>query len=133
MILLDTHALVWVTGEDRKLGRKARALIDRNWDDGQVGVSALSFWEAGLLAARGRISLPGTPQQWRLDLLAAGILEFPLTGDIALRTLDLSGLPDDPADRFITATALVHNAILLTADERLLGWRHSLERVNAAE
>ena len=47
------------------------------------------------------------------------------------RALDLAGLPDDPADRFIVASALVHGAALMTADEKILDWRHALERHDA--
>lgn len=43
----------------------------------------------------------------------------------------VEGLHADPADRFIAATAIVHDAMLLTADERLLNWRHRLHRQNA--
>ena len=131
MIVLDTHVLIWATGEERKLGRKARGLIDRHWQTGMVAVSALSFWEAGLLQARRRVSLPSPAGQWREELIAAGVTELPLDGAIAVRSLDLTGLPDDPADRFIVATALVHGAALMTADERLLDWRHGLARHDA--
>ena len=131
VIVLDTHVLVWVAGGERKLGRKARALIDRHWQAGMVAASALSFWEAGLLQARRRLSLPAPARQWRDELLAAGLTELPVDGMIAVRSLDLSDLPDDPADRFIVATALVHGAALMTADDRLLDWRHGLERHDA--
>jgi PIN domain nuclease of toxin-antitoxin system len=132
VILLDTHVLVWIASDDRKLGRKSRALISRYWDSGNIAVCAVTFWEIGLLQARGRIALPMEVSAWREDILNAGLIELPLNGAIAVRALDLSGLPDDPADRFITATALVHGAALLTADERLLKWRHALERHDAA-
>ena len=132
MILLDTHALAWSMFEDRKLGRKSRTLIDRFWPSGNVAVSAVTFWELGLLEARGRVTLPAALGAWREDIINAGLVELPLTGTIAVRTLELDGLPNDPADRFIVATALVHGAALLTADERLLNWRHSLERHDAA-
>jgi PIN domain nuclease of toxin-antitoxin system len=69
--------------------------------------------------------------EWRDAVLAAGAIELPLNGAAAVRALDLSGLHEDPIDRFIVATALVHGATLMTADERLLGWRHSLERQDA--
>jgi len=131
VIVLDTHVLIWEAGGDRKIGRKARALIDRHWQAGMVAVSALSFWEAGQLQARRRLSLPVPVRQWRDDLLAAGVTELPLDGTIAVRSLDLAGLPEDPADRFIVATALAYNAALLTADQRLLDWRHALERHDA--
>ena len=131
MIVLDTHALVWADNADSKLGRKARALIDRSWANGEVAVSSIAFWEVGLLQARRRLKLPMSIREWRGAVLAAGVIELPLDGAVAVRALDLAGLHEDPADRFIVATALVHDAALMTADERLLDWRHSMERHDA--
>ena len=131
MIVLDTHVLVWAASDDRKLGRKARAMIDQLWASGKVAVPAIAFWEIGLLQARRRLKLPSSVSEWRDTILAAGVVELPLDGTIALRALDLAGLHDDPADRFIVATALLNSATLITADERLLDWRHSLDRHDA--
>ena len=131
MIVLDTHVLVWADSDDRKLGRKARALIDQLWAIGKVAVPAIAFWEVGLLQARRRVDLPTSLRDWRDAILAAGAIELPLDGAIAVRALDLSGLHEDPADRFIVATALVHGAALMTADDRLLDWHHPLDRHDA--
>jgi PIN domain nuclease of toxin-antitoxin system len=131
VIVLDTHVLVWADSDDRKLGRKARALIDQLWAIGKVAVPAIAFWEVGLLQARRRVDLPTSLRDWRDAILAAGVIELPLDGAIAVRALDLSGLHEDPADRFIVSTALVHGAALMTADERLLDWNHALERHDA--
>jgi PIN domain nuclease of toxin-antitoxin system len=60
-----------------------------------------------------------------------GAAELPLTGEIAILAGELDGLHADPADRFIAATAIAHNATLVTADDRLLQWRHSVRRHNA--
>ena len=131
MIVLDTHVLVWADSDERKLGRKARATIDRLWAIGKVAVPAIAFWEVGLLQARRRLQLPASVREWRDAVLAAGVIELPLDGAVAVRALELSGLHDDPADRFIVATALVHGAALMTADERLLDWDHAMERHDA--
>ncbi len=131
MIVLDTHVLVWAVGDDRRLGRKARVLIDQLWILGKIAVPAIAFWEVGLLQARRRLRLPSPVREWRDAVLAAGAIELPLDGTVAVRALDLAGLHDDPADRFIVATALVHGAALMTADERLLAWRHAMERHDA--
>jgi PIN domain nuclease of toxin-antitoxin system len=133
VILLDTHVLVWVVRDDRKLGRRARALIDRFWPVAKVAVPAIAFWEIGILHARGRLTLPTALGEWRDGILEAGAVELPLDGLVAVRSFDLSGLHEDPADRFIVATALVHNATLLTADERLLTWDHALDRIDASK
>ena len=133
MILLDTHVLLWLDASDRRLGRKSRTLIDERWTAGKVAVSAISFWEIGRLNERGRIRLNAPLQEWRNQWLAAGIVELPLDGGTAIRTLDLAGLPEDPADRFITASAIMHDAALMTADEKLLAWPHSLTRHDASK
>jgi PIN domain nuclease of toxin-antitoxin system len=66
-------------------------------------------------------------------MLAAGIRELPLTGEIAILAGGLESLHGDPADRIIAATAIAHDATLMTADEKLLQWRHPLKRQDAEQ
>jgi PIN domain nuclease of toxin-antitoxin system len=131
VIVLDTHVLAWADNDERKLGRKARALINRLWARGEVAACAMSFWEVALLQARGRLELPGAVEEWRDQLLAAGLVELPIDGDVGIRAVRLGGLPSDPADRLIVATALHHDAALMSADERLLAWDHPMVRHDA--
>jgi len=132
-MLLDTHAAVWFIRGDPVLGKRSRSLADRAVVAGKLAISAVSFWEFALLITKGRLRSLHSAAEQRMTIILAGIRELPLTGDIALRAVDLDGLPDDPADRFIAATAIVHGATLMTADERLLGWRHTLARQNASQ
>ena len=46
--------------------------------------------------------------------------EIPLTHEVALRSRSVRLPHDDPADRFIAATATVHGLTLVTADRSLL-------------
>ena len=131
MIVLDTHVLAWADNDERKLGRKAKTLIDRFWNGGNVSVCAISFWEVALLQSKGRIKLRVGVDEWRAQLLVAGLIELPVDGAIGIQAVDLNGLPDDPADRLIVATALHHRAALVTADEKLLAWTHPLIRHDA--
>jgi len=131
VILLDTHALVWMDADDPSLGRAARRAIQQAWEAQQMAVSAVSFWECAMLHLRGRITLPKSPLAWRGDLIAAGLVEWPIDGEIAILATDLETLHKDPADRFIVATAISRRASLVTADERLLQWKHALKRVDA--
>ena len=131
MIVLDTHVLAWADGDERRLGRRAKALINRLWAVGRVAVCAMTFWEIALLQSRGRIRLSVGVSEWRERLLAAGLLELPVDGATAVRSIELGGLPDDPVDRLIIAATLAQGAALMTADERLLGWGHALERHDA--
>lgn len=118
---------------DRKLGRKTRALIERAWQGESVRVSSVSFWEIGMLEAGRRLRPPMSLSQWRQSLVSAGVEEWSLDGDVAIRALGLADLHDDPADRLIVATALARSAVLVTADERLLSWQHALERQDASK
>jgi PIN domain nuclease of toxin-antitoxin system len=131
VIVLDTHVLLWATTDDRKLGRKARALINRLWDSGAVAVCAMTFWEVALLQSKARIRLPTDAGGWRAQRLEAGLIELPVDGAIGIHAVELPGLPDDPADRLIVATALARRAALMTADDKLLSWPHALERFDA--
>jgi PIN domain nuclease of toxin-antitoxin system len=133
VILLDTHALVWLVTQNPSLGRRAKSATSEALAASELAVSVISFWEIGLLVHRGRMSALRSPAEQRATILEAGALELPLTGEIALRAVELEGLPADPADRFIAATALVHNATLMTADEAILGWRHTLRRRDASK
>jgi PIN domain nuclease of toxin-antitoxin system len=132
MILLDTHVLIWVDVDDPTLGKVSRRLLKQAWETGQISVSAITFWERAMLHARHRITLSESPLTWRGDLLATGLTEWPLDGETAILANELESLHKDPADRFIAATAIVHRATLVTADQRLLEWKHSVKRQDAA-
>ena len=133
MIVLDTHAAIWFVGGSSALGARSRSFAERAQAKDELAISAISFWELALLIAKGRMRSVRNAADQRARILAAGIRELPLTGDIALRAVELDSLPGDPADRFIAATAIVHGATLMTADDRLLGWRHTLTRQNASQ
>ena len=132
MILLDTHALVWLANDDPALGEQSCSMALAARAESRLAISAISFWEIALLATKGRLELRDEPAALRAQLLDAGIVELPLTGDIALLAVGIPDLPSDPADRFIVATAMTHDATLVTADARLLRWRSEVRRQNAA-
>lgn len=133
MIVLDTHAAIWFVRDDPALGSRSRSLADHALADDELAISAISFWELALLIAKGRLRSLRSAAEQRTTIIAAGIRELPLTGDIALLAVELDGLHGDPADRFIAATAISHGATLMTADDKLLRWPHGLTRQNAAE
>jgi PIN domain nuclease of toxin-antitoxin system len=131
VILLDTQATVWFTTDSNLLGKRSRKMADRAASDGQLVVSAITFWEIALLVAKRRMRSVDSAAETRRLVLDVGIVELPVTGEIAILAAELEGLRADPADRFIAATAVAHNAALMTADDRLLRWRHGLRRHNA--
>ena len=131
MILLDTHVAIWMIGDERMLGAQSRKIIRSAREQNKLAISAISFWEIALLVAKDRLELRGEASQLRKDLSTSGVVELSVTGDIAIGAVELANLHADPADRFIAATAVAHDAMLMTADSRLLRWRHSVRRQNA--
>ena len=131
MIVLDTHVLVWLDQGLPDLGPDCRASADRALADDALTVSAISFWEVAMLVTRKRLVLELGVDRWRRELLAAGLREIPVDGRVGIRAASLTDLHRDPADRFIAATAEVHEASLATADRRLLDWRSEVPRVDA--
>ncbi len=130
LTVLDTHALIWLDQAAPHLGPQSRHRADTALKGGLLAVSALSFWEATMLAAKGRMTMALPPSVWRRDLLGLGLMEIPVDGEMGIMAaqLDLHG---DPADRIIAATALLKSAVLITADAVLLDWTNPLERFDA--
>lgn len=132
MILLDTHAAIWLA-IDQGLGKQSQRIADKALADDRLTLSAFSFWELGMLIAKRRLRAVKSAGELRSKLLGAGIRELPLTGEIAILAAELEGLDGDPADRIIAATAITHDATLMTADANLLQWRHGLKRHHAEQ
>ena len=55
LILLDTHALIWLDQNEPTLGPVARQRADTALKDHCLTVSAISFWEIAMLVAKGRL------------------------------------------------------------------------------
>ena len=129
---MDTHTLLWLRYGDSRLGNDARRESELAWRNTDAAVSAFTFWEVSLLVTKGRERFPENVSNWRRDLLGQGLIEIPVDGDIGIRANALADFHFDPADRIIVATALGGHR-LVTADERILSWGGSLDRLDARE
>ena len=117
-LLLDTHIWLWSLREPDRLG--TRVIQELRNRENEIWLSPISTWEALMLHAKGRIRLPPDLAQW-LARATAPLLEAPLTHEIALISRELHLPHNDPADRFLAATAQVLRLTLVTADSHLLG------------
>lgn len=133
LILVDTQAIIWYDASDSQLGVLAREVIDEALSDGTLLISAISFCEVAWLHRKGRLALPVSPLAWRASVLAEGVSEVPIDGEIAIAAAELSDFHEDPADRLIVATACAEGAPLLTADRQILAWTGALPRLDARQ
>lgn len=126
MIVLDTHALIWWANGDARLSRPARKAIRDEQPGGVVAVSAISAWEIALLVSKGRLALTMNVDTWLSAALALpGVRLVPVTLRVAVQSTRLPGaFHPDPADRMIVALARVHDAALVSADQRIRAYRH---------
>jgi len=115
MIILDTHIWLWWVNEDiDRIGQIRNDLIQCT---DIVAVSAISCFEVAWLEAHGRIELPCGRTIWfEKALEGSGINLLPITPAIASIAVDLPEHHNDPQDRIIIATALRHDAQLMSAD-----------------
>lgn len=131
MIVVDTHVLLWLSEGAERIGRTTRRKIEQAAKRRELFVSAISYWELGMLIAAGRLRLPRGVEALRSAAQAGGIPEVAVDGEIAMTAARLDGLHGDPADRIIFATALCGVATLVTADEKLLAARSGPKRLDA--
>ncbi len=118
-LLLDTHIWLWALLEPERLTPAVRAALESA--DNELWLSPISVWEALVLAERGRLVPSAPAAEWIQQMVRAiPRREAPLTHDIAVASRRLALSHQDPADRFLAATAAVLGLTLVTADERLL-------------
>jgi len=124
LVLLDTHAWVWLLNGDRKLNPKALRAIEESLSEEAVLLSAISPWEVAMLVNKGRLTLDRDVGEWvNAAVSIPGIRVEPITPEIAVASTRLPGnIHPDPADRLIAATARHLGALLITDDQLLLDY-----------
>jgi PIN domain nuclease of toxin-antitoxin system len=118
-ILLDTHIWIWYLSGSERLPERFHEYL--NQDKNQIWLSSISVWETLVLSEKGKLSLRPEPISWiQQSLKRWPIKEAPLNIQISIRRRQIDLPHQDPADRFISATALIYDLTLMTIDERLI-------------
>ena len=126
MIVLDTHAWIWLIDSPERLGAAAQKAIESARRQRAVFVSSISAWEVHMLCARGRLRFAVDPEVWISRCERISFLRFlPVDNEIARLSVQL---PDpfhaDPADRMIVATARFLGAPVATCDSKIHAYPH---------
>ena len=120
MILLDTHAVIWLLVAPEKLSGPARERILRARQDGeQIGFSPVSLYEITYAVQRERLRLH-IPLQDFVTAIRAQLDLVPLSAEIAVCAGELPEPFDgDPMDRILAATAMIQDCPLISSDTKI--------------
>ena len=114
-ILLDTCVVLWLElSPSRVPAGLTGILADRK---NEVFISATSIWEIVIKWKAGKLTLPGDPADFVMDVRTKSSLEtLALTESAVLQTAKLPPMHKDPFDRILIAQAIEHGLMLATPD-----------------
>ena len=129
-LLLDTHIFLWGFLEPSRLAERVATELENPLNE--LWLSPIVVWEVLMFAERGRLTLePDAPTWVRRACQTVPYREALLNHEVAIQSRAIDLDHQDPADRFLAASALVYDLTLVTADERLLRSRMITSLANA--
>lgn len=118
MILLDTHAFIWLVSTPERLSEKARAAIVNN--SSLLYISIVSAWEISLLCRKNRLRIPLPPEQFLEEAVNhLHLIELPLTRKTVQHSVKLPPIHNDPFDRVLIAESQLNQLSLISADNHI--------------
>lgn len=122
MILLDTCAVIWDAIDREQLSDTALNAINKADEFNALIMSDITIWEIAMLAHKKRLVLETSPTSFiNLYLQSRNVSVVQISPEIAELSVSFgSEINKDPADRIISATSIIHNAQLVTADQNLI-------------
>jgi PIN domain nuclease of toxin-antitoxin system len=115
--LLDTHLLLWIANDSKKLSSRARKVIDA--PENKLAFSVTNLWEIMIKQSLGRVDFSLNARRLRGSLLSAGYLELNVTAEHTFALPRLPPIHQDPFDRMLLAQAITEGWTLLTSDKML--------------
>lgn len=118
-VLLDTHIWLWMLSGEHRLSEPMLDVLDDR--ETVLYISTISYWEIAMLVERGKFDLGGDIRSW-IDYAhyEIPVTELSIDRSVALTSRELVMDHRDPVDRFLVATALIHDLELATRDAVLI-------------
>ena len=114
-VLLDTHAFLWWLDGDRRMSRKARALVAD--ESNEVLLSAASVWEITTKAGLGKLPRAlAVAADVPAAMAAQGFVPLSISTAHAQRAGSLRGPHRDPFDRMLVAQADLEGLPIVSID-----------------
>ena len=119
-LLLDTHVILWSAAEPERFPQDIAMELEN--ESNELWFSPISIWEILLLAEKQQIILRADHEKSiRKMLQKLPLREAVINHEVAIQSRYVDLPHQDPADRFLAATAMVYDLTLVTADRRLTG------------
>jgi len=112
--IIDTHTFLWFEDESEKLPTYVRNLIKDPANTMQISIA--SFWEIGIKASTGKLSLTTSLLGLQAIAESQSIEILPITVQAISVVQQFPFHHKDPFDRIIAATVLTRGGVLLSAD-----------------
>lgn len=116
-LLLDTHALLWMSLDDSQLSDKARELIADL--ENELWLSPASYWEIAIKISLGKYELSEPLDQFvNREVSNNDISILPISTQHAQAVTTLPFHHKDPFDRLLIAQALTEGMTILSKDNQ---------------
>lgn len=115
-ILIDTHALLWLITDDKKLSTKSKLYFTD--PENELYFSMASFWEICIKTSIGKLSLSTSWEQTLKEELSFNSVQLlPISTEHCVQVSKLPFYHRDPFDRLIIAQAVVDELHIMSIDE----------------
>jgi len=116
-LLLDTCTLLWCASDPDRLSGPAMEAVTNERND--LVLSVVSGWEIKIKAGLGKLTLPGSPNEF-LDSAFVDLRLAPIALEWSdLRAFErLAGSHRDPFDRLLACQALARDIQIITPDRQ---------------